>query len=168
MLSRLRGAYIPEAETISYPLLVSSFFCFIGCVGFSILFNIHGPGGILCALGGVLTWVVYDQVFRFSGSEMVAYFLGSFLASAYAETMARIRKYPAISYLVVSLFPLIPGAGIYFTMNYAVHGEMEQFAAQGMHTAAIAGVIAVGVLLVTTIVRLCYTWKEMYPAKKRQ
>lgn len=52
------------------------------------------------------------------------------------------------------------------TMNYAVHGEMEQFAAQGMHTAAIAGVIAVGVLLVTTIVRLCYSWREAYPAKK--
>lgn len=159
----------PVSKTgVDHSLLITTLGSLAGCIGFSILFNIHGPGGILCALGGVLTWVVYDQVFRFSGSEMVAYFLGSFLASAYAETMARIRKYPAISYLVVSLFPLIPGAGIYFTMNYAVHGEMEQFAAQGMHTAAIAGVIAVGVLLVTTIVRLCYTWKEMYPAKKRQ
>lgn len=151
----------------THPLPLTSLGALIGCIGFSILFNIHGPGGTLCALGGVLTWVVFDLVMRFGASEMVAYFLGSFFASAYAESMARLRKYPAISYLVVSLFPLIPGAGIYYTMNYVVHGQMEQFAAQGLHTAAIAGVIAAGVLQVTTIVRLCYTWKELYPTTKR-
>ena len=144
------------------PLLITCLGSLLGCTGFSILFNIHGPGGILCALGGVVTWVVFELVIRGGGNEMAAYFLGSFFAAVYAEVMARVRKYPAISYLVVSLFPLIPGAGIYYTMNYAVHGNMERFAAQGMHTAAIAGVIAVGVLLVTTIVRLCYTWKESF------
>ncbi len=149
------------------PLVITCLGSLAGCVGFSILFNIHGPGGTLCALGGVVTWVVFELVMRRTGNEMAAYFLGSFFASVYAEVMARIRKYPAISYLVVSLFPLIPGAGIYYTMNYAVHGSMERFAAQGMHTAAIAGVMAVGVLLVTTIVRLVYTWKEMYPREKR-
>ena len=149
------------------PLLVTCLGSLAGCVGFSILFNIHGPGGTLCALGGVVTWLVFELVIRCTGNEMAAYFAGSFFASVYAEVMARIRKYPAISYLVVSLFPLIPGAGIYYTMNYAVHGSMERFATQGMQTAAIAGVIAVGVLLVTTIVRLVYTWKEMYPGKKR-
>lgn len=149
------------------PLVVTCLGSLAGCVGFSILFNIHGPGGTLCALGGVVTWLVFELVIRCTGNEMAAYFAGSFFASVYAEVMARIRKYPAISYLVVSLFPLIPGAGIYYTMNYAVHGSMERFATQGMQTAAIAGVIAVGVLLVTTIVRLVYTWKEMYPGKKR-
>lgn len=152
--------------TDAHSLLISTLGALVGCIGFSILFNIHGPGGILCALGGVLTWVVFDLAFHCTGNEMLAYFLGSFLASVYAEVMARIRKYPAISYLVVSLFPLIPGAGIYYTMNYAVHGEMELFASQGMHTAAIAGVLAVGVLLVTTIVRLCYTWRELSQVKK--
>lgn len=153
---------------LANPLLITCLGSLAGCVGFSILFNIHGPGGLLCALGGVLTWVVYDLVMRYCGNDMMAYFLSSFFASVYAETMARIRKYPAISYLVVSLFPLIPGAGIYYTMNYAVHGEMERFAAKGMQTAAIAGVMAVGVLLVTTIVRLCYTWREVSHVKKVQ
>ena len=155
-----------SANASANPLLITCLGSVIGCVGFSVLFNIHGPGGILCALGGLLTWLVYDLVLRFQGNEMIAFFLGSFFASVYAEVMARLRKYPAISYLVVSLFPLIPGAGIYYTMNYAVHGQMERFAQQGMHTAAIAGVIAVGVLLVTTIVRLGYTWKELYPQRR--
>ena len=43
---------------------------------------------------------------------------------------------------VTSAIPLIPGAGVYYTMNYAVQGDMEQFASQGMYTAAIAGIMA--------------------------
>lgn len=147
-------------EALTNPLLITALGSLIGCIGFSILFNIHGPGGLLCALGGVVTWVVFDLILKAGGDEMFAYFSGAFLASVYAEVMARVRKYPAISYLVVSLFPLIPGAGIYYTMYYAVHGNMERFAAEGTRTGAIAGVMAVGVLLVSTIVRLSYSWKE--------
>ena len=77
--------------------------------------------------------------------------------------MARIRKYPAISYLVVAIFPMIPGAGAYYTMNYAVRGEMDLFAAEGMHTAAIAGILAVGILLGSTTFRMYSDWK----AKKK-
>ena len=68
--------------------------------------------------------------------------------------MARIRKNPAISYLVISLFPIIPGAGAYYTMNYAVQGEMELFASRGLFTAAIAGILAVGILLGSTVFRM--------------
>ena len=68
--------------------------------------------------------------------------------------MARIRKYPAISYLVVSIFPLIPGASVYYTMTYAVKGDMSSFADKGLHTIGIAGAIAVGILLVSTAFRI--------------
>ena len=133
---------------------------FVGCIGFAILFNIHGPGGLLCALGGVLTWAVYAGVLFFGGSELIGYFWGAVVASGYAEVMARIRKYPAISYLVVSVFPLIPGASVYYTMNYAVRSEMDLFASQGMHTIAIAGVMAVGILLMSTAFRIWSMWKR--------
>jgi hypothetical protein len=39
-------------------------------------------------------------------------------------------------------------------MNYAVQGNMDLFISKGMHTAAEAGVMAVAILLVSTIVRL--------------
>lgn len=140
-------------------LLASLLPCFIGCIGFCIIFNIHGKGGLLCALGGVITWIVYSLTIRFGGSDLIGYFWGTLFAAAYAETMARIRKYPAISYLVVSIFPLIPGAGVYYTMRYAVQGNMDAFADQLMYTAAIAGIMAVAILLVSTSVRLWNNWK---------
>lgn len=156
-----------SAETIHYSYWFQSVACLIGCLGFSILFNIHGPGGLLCALGGVLTWLVYLVTLDLTGSDLTAYFWGTLFAAVYSEVMARVRKYPAISYLVVSIFPLIPGAGVYFTMNYAVKGDMEAFADQGMHTAAIAGIMAVAILLASTTVRIITTWRRRKKGKSK-
>ena len=74
--------------------------------------------------------------------------------------MARIRKYPAISYLVVSIFPLLPGAGIYYTVSFALKNQMELALDKGLQPVSIAGVMAVGILLVSTVVRLWNNWKS--------
>lgn len=144
---------------VSYAIGVQCLFAALGCVGFSILFNIHGPGVILCTIGGGLSWLVYRVAGELGCGDIVCYFWSALFASVYSETMARVRKYPAISYLVVSIFPLIPGAGVYYTMTYAVLGQMDQFARQGMHTAAIAGIMAVGILLGSTVFRIYSDWK---------
>jgi hypothetical protein len=44
-------------------------------------------------------------------------------------------------------------------MRYAVQGNMDAFADQLMYTAAIAGIMAVAILLVSTSVRLWNNWK---------
>ena len=162
--SFLWGAPIsPDVAGVSIP--VGCFASLVGCYGFAILFNIHGRGIFFCVLGGMLAWLVYDTTVRFGGSDLMGFFWSSVFASAYSEIMARIRKYPAISYLVISIFPLIPGAGVYYTMSYAVQGNMDLFAAKGMHTAAEAGVMAVGILLASTTVRIWTTWKASKKAK---
>ena len=148
----------PTVADLHHSWLIMAISCVVGCAGFTILFNIHGRGAVLCVLCGLLTWAVYEAMTRFCGSELMGYFWGAVFASLYAEIMARVRKCPAICYLVVGIFPLIPGAGVYYTMNYAVQGNMSQFSHQGMHTAAIAGLMAVGILLVSTAFRLWSTW----------
>lgn len=146
-------------ESFSYNLGLELIGCLFGCIGFAIIFNIHGPGGLLCAAGGMISWATYCLVLEFTGDDIMAYFWAAVISAAYSEIMARIRKYPAISYLVVSIFPLIPGAGVYFTMTHAVRGDMAAFADQGVHTIAIAAIIAVGILLVSTSVRMWGVWK---------
>jgi len=149
-----------SAAPINYYLVAQWIPCALACIGFAIIFNVHGPGGLLCALGGTLTWSVYVLVLRASGNDILAYFWATLFAAFFAEAMARIRKYPAISYLVISIFPLIPGAGVYYAMSQAVQGNMERFGSQGMHTAAIAGIMAVAILLASTSVRMITMWKK--------
>jgi uncharacterized membrane protein YjjP (DUF1212 family) len=149
-------------ETVSrnYGIWTESISGAVGCVGFAILFNIHGKGVFISSLGGLLTWMVYLAVENFGGSVIEANFWASLFAGFFAEIMARIRKKPAIAYLVVALFPLLPGAGVYYTMNYAVRRQMDLFASTGMRTAAIAGIMAVGVLLASTLFRMQAVWKS--------
>lgn len=149
-----------DAIPLVYPYWAQCVVCFIGCIGFSVLFNIHGPGCILCAIGGVLAWATYCLVCHFTNDDLLANFAAAIMAAAYAEVMARVRKYPAISYLVVSIFPLLPGAGIYYTINAFVQGHMNDFSKIGSHTIAIAGALAVGILIVSTAVRSWTQWRR--------
>lgn len=149
----LWGTPVSAPATV-HSLWIEAIACLISCYGFSILFNVYGPGGFICAAGGMFTWLTYRICLKLIGDDIASYFFATMFASLYAEIMARVRKYPAISYLVVSAFPLIPGAGVYYAMNFAVRNDMENFASQGMHTVAIAGVMAVGILLISTVVRL--------------
>ena len=135
-------------------ILVGIIPCLIACLGFAILFNIHGWGITLCMLGGLGCWAIYTLCVQFGLGDLVGYFWGTAFAALYSEIMARIRKCPAIAYLVIAIFPLIPGAGVYYTMEYAMEGNMQLFAEKGMHTAAIAGIMAVAILLVSTVVRM--------------
>ena len=144
---------------ISYSPVAQCLFAFLGAAGFVILFNLHGKGNLLCALGAALTWAVYLIALDRTGSELTAYFWAALFSSVYSEIMARIRKFPAISYLVISIFPIIPGAGAYYTMHYAVQGQTELFASKGLFTIASAGVMAVGILLGSTAFRMYSHWK---------
>ena len=127
---------------------------FIACAGFAIIFNIHGFGIAICAFGGMITWMIYSLCSYLGYDIYVGYFFATITAATYAEVMARIRKYPAISYLVVGIFPLIPGAGIYYATSYLLQGDQVSFTQKALQTIGIAGVIAVGILMVSTLVRL--------------
>ena len=102
----------------------------------------------------------YCLIYHFTHNDLLANFFAAVAAAAYAEAMARVRKYPAISYLVVSIFPLLPGAGIYYTISAFVQGDMAAFTDTGSHTIAIAGALAVGILIVSTAVRSWTQWRK--------
>ena len=147
------GTHI-SVPAMDHPLILQLLGAFVACIGFSILFNVHGFGMVLCSLGSCLAWAGYILTMDFGGGNLLAYFIASVIASAYAEIMARIRKYPAISYLVIAILPFIPGASVYYTMTHAVRGDMAAFSEVGLRTFAITGVIAVGILLVSTCFRI--------------
>lgn len=147
-------------ETASYSTWITVLAGFVGCIGFAMQFNVHGPGIVICAIGGGIAWLVYCLAYEYTADVVTANLFAAIFASVYAEVMARIRKYPAISYLVVSLFPLLPGAAVYFATNSIVTGDMDGFASKATQTIAIAGALAIGILLVSTTVRLWGVWKQ--------
>lgn len=128
-------------------------YAFVACIAFCVLFNIH-TGILICAFGGGLGWLVYLLCAPIFHSDILQSFVAALVISAYSEVMARIRKCPVTGYLLVAFFPLVPGGGIYYAMEHAINGETELFLDVLLHTLGIAGSLAVGVLLVSSVVRL--------------
>ena len=114
-----------------------------------------------------MTWTVYLLAQRFGCDIYGMCLFATIFAATYAEIMARIRKYPVTSYLIVAIFTLMPGSGIYYTMRLGVEGNMQAALAKGLETAGIAGSIAVGILLVSTVSRLLRVWRGQKRARVR-
>lgn len=140
--------------TILTNYLLPCVYVFAACIGFSFLFNIRGLGMVICAAGGSLGWLVYLLSAPLLHSDLLQIFVAALALSVYAEIMARVRKCPVTGYQLVALFPLVPGGGIYYAMEHAISGETELFLSTLMHTLGQAGSLAVGVLLVSSAVRL--------------
>lgn len=151
---------------IHYGLPMLCLASFLGCVGFSILFNIHGPGMFLCALGGIASYAAYVITVRLGFQPGSGIFVGTMLSALYSEIMARVRKYPTICYLVISIVPLIPGASLYYTMRRAADGAMDKFVSQGLFTAETAGIMAASIILVSSLVKIYYAKKSKAGAVK--
>ena len=137
-----------------HPMWAQDMMIFVACTGFMILFNVHGWGSLLCAFGGVLTWTSYLLLRQLGFDIYGMNFFAAVVAAIYSETMARSRKYPVTSYLVISSIPLLPGAGIYYTMSIGLGGDVQAALHKGLETAGVAGSIAVAILLVSTVFRL--------------
>ncbi|MBQ7060322.1 MAG: threonine/serine exporter family protein [Clostridia bacterium] len=147
-------------EPIDHHLAVQCLAGMVGTLGFGLMFNMHGRGIPLALLGSVISWFVCSISMRCGISEPTSYLFAAAASSFYAEIMARVRKFPATSYLLCALVPLIPGAGIYYTMDFIRRGMGAEAYTKGIATAAIAGAVAVGVLLVSTGFRMWGVWKK--------
>ncbi len=128
-------------------------YAFFACLGGCLIFNVRGKELFFMPLGGAVGWLVYLLAAPF-GSDIFQNFVGTVVLSVYAEVMARLRRKPATGYLLVALFPLVPGGGIYYTMEYCIAGNTDLFLETGLHTLGVAGVLALGVLLVSSVVRM--------------
>ena len=129
-------------------------YAFIVSLGFGVLFNVRDRNLFFAALGGAVGWFFYSLTLNLSGSNVLAMLIASISISVYAEIFSRILKNPVTLFLVCSLIPLVPGSGMYYTVFEAVKGNVVESLNYGIETISLAGVIAVGIILVSTLSRL--------------
>ncbi len=136
-----------------HEIFLSCLYSLAACLGFCLVYNLRGMKMLFASLGGALGWLVY-LLCAGMHNDVMQFFLATIALSIYAEIMARIHKTPVMVFLIIALLPLVPGSGIYYTMEYAINGDTAAFLETGLHTLAIAGSLALGILLVSSLVRL--------------
>ena len=132
---------------------------FAGCIGFTLVFNIHGPGKLIAGCGGALGWLVY----LLGGKTILAGFFAAMAISLFSEIMARIRRCPVTGYQLVALLPLVPGGGIYYAMSYCLAGDTGQFLNALLDTLGMAAALAVGVILASSLFRVWCAPRGLQP-----
>jgi len=129
-------------------------YSFIGSFCFGIIFNIKGSKLWLAGLGGAISQLAYMVLGNIVASEITTYFFATIIAAYYSEILARIKKAPATVFLVPSIIPLVPGGMTYYTMELCISGETNDFIRLLLRTIGVAGALAMGILVVSSINKL--------------
>lgn len=135
-------------------MILQCFYAFCATVAFGVVFNIRGRALVIAGIGGALGWGFYIGLANLMGNDVIRYFIATLAVALYSELMARKFKAPTTIYLAAALIPLVPGGGIYYTMENFIKGSIDQALATGLHTLAIAGAIAMGIIIVSSSIRI--------------
>ncbi len=127
-----------------------------GSFCFGILFNLRGKRLAAAAVGGLLSWGIYLLLGCWMASEPLNYFITAAAISLYAEGMARLLRTPATPLVTTALIPLVPGGAMYYTMAYAFEQDLAHFAENAASTLQLAAALALGILVVGTLVRYIF------------
>ena len=119
---------------------------FFATLSFAILFSTPKRQLIFCGLTGATGWLVYLLLLNNNSGIGLANLGAAFTLTLMSRIFAATERHPVTVYLLAGIFPLVPGAGIYYTSYYFIMDEMEQFAAKGAETIIIAGSIAFGIV----------------------
>lgn len=126
---------------------------FFGTIGFGMVFRSRGKKLFLAGVGGMLAWALFLLLGCWIESEPIRYFIVSVIISIYAEVLARICKTPAGTFGILSLVPLVPGGGLYYSADYALSGDMQAFAAKALSTLSLTAMLSVGIVLVAALAK---------------
>ena len=124
---------------------------FCGTLAFSVFFRVPKKYFILTGLVGGIAWMVYIFIGVRLGHTTTGIFAAAFSAVLLSRCFAVLMKCPMNMFLLPGIFPLVPGADIYYTAYYFVTKDYfraaESFTRAFECAFAIAIAISVGILL---------------------
>lgn len=115
-------------------------------ISFAIIFSAPKKELILCGLTGSICWIVYFAIVQADMSNVFASLISTIVLTIFARSFAVVKKQPVTLYLLSGIFPIVPGAGIYYTAFYLITGDSAQFSSYGINTFEVAAAIVFGII----------------------
>ena len=124
---------------------------FIGTVAFALLFGVPRRYYFGCGFIGAAGWLAYLVLEAAGLTATEATFFAALLVALLSRFAAVWQKCPSTVFLIAGIFPLVPGAGIYWTSYHLVMGELASVLSTGFAAAKTAVAIVLGIILVFEI-----------------
>ena len=150
-----------EIMTINSNAFVTLFTCTVACFGFAILYDLKGKKAYMCALGAFITWISYLVCYKFVPINFTATLFAAAMCGIFARISAKIAKTPASIFLTISVFPVIPGATLYYAMYGFVTANREFALAKSLDLILTCAAIVLGFMIVEVIYK--YILKRKKP-----
>ena len=128
-------------------------FSFFGTIGASILFSIPRDSIIISGTVGSLGWMTYTFILSKYSSPVAGTFFGALAVGIIGELLARHLKKPATVFIIPGIIPLVPGAGMYYTMLALIEKRFLDAANIGTETLFIAVAISIGIVISSSLGR---------------
>ena len=119
---------------------------FFATLSFAVLFSAPKRQLIYCGVTGAAGWIVYLLFMQYDSGIALANLIATIVLTLMARIFAAMERHPVTVYLLSGIFPLVPGAGIYYTSYYFIMHDMANFSRYGSETIIIAGSIALGIV----------------------
>lgn len=132
-------------------MIAQFFVAFVATLSFAVLFCVPREQYLFCGATGAIGWLCYLVAVEISGSPVLASFIAAVVLTALSRVFAVFRKTPITVFLLCGIFPLVPGAGIYYTAYYLIMAENSLSLGKGIETIKIAVAIALGIVMVLSL-----------------
>ena len=124
---------------------------FLGTIGYAVLFNVPKRFYLSCGITGMTGWLLYHAIVSQTLSAAVASFLGTMAVVFLSRVLSVEKKCPITVFLVAGILPLVPGAGIYYTVYYLVTNQLAEASRRGMESVKVAFAIVLGIVFVLAV-----------------
>lgn len=144
---QLLEALTAASETYSMPIQLIA--AFVGTMAFAVLFGAPHKNYVDCGFCGMMGWLLYLVLIRYTSlPSAVVVFFATALVAFTALLQSIIRKCPTIVFLICGIFPLVPGAGIFWTSYNIVSNQLSAALQTGFVALKVTVAIAFGILAV--------------------
>ena len=138
----------PETAGMFVQLLAA----YVGTVAFAVLFGVPRKYYLDSGLCGMLGWLLYLILVNHTDLSVAnVVFFATVLVTFTAMTLAIVRKCPITVYLICGIFPLVPGAGIFWTTYNVVSEQLSAALHTGITALKVTVAIAFGIILVAEL-----------------
>ena len=141
---------IADPQTSSF--LVQLIAAFLGTMAFAVLFGVPRNYYFDAGFCGMMGWLLYLILTRYSAfSAVEVMFCATALVTLIALLQSIGRKCPITVFLISGIFPLVPGAGIFWTSYNIVSNQLPEALNTGFAALKATVAIAFGILAVMEI-----------------
>ena len=160
--SYIAGSMIQLSGTVTDPVTASipvqMLAALVGTSSFAVLFGVpreyYFPAGVV----GMFGWLAFLLVFRYTPLSVVG---GTLIASTIVAFLSRLfavkLKCPGTVFLICGDFPLIPGAGVFWSSYYVVSEQMTASLNAGFTAVKVTIAIVLGIIIAANVLH----WKKI-------